>query len=270
MKLKTLSLLGFCGVLSFGCAHNANKSSANHSPKNRYVASASGEISKLYFELAGALSKARRENHACESGVYEENVLEALERSKEFDFDNNNFQNLVKANPEHAKEIKDQIGHTLSYKVVMSDIPYYQSVQDIESTSKVRSLIEGTKFSAPGQGAYGSTMNLSFKQGGVVEKNQLTNIDSWPFVWEKSIGKWKLNGYSKKYHGNIVSVTTEILSGPNKGKSKTKAYLIKKTCEYGSCMYGLLPINKVDKKGYSTTPFYDYEAFDMNVNECDA
>ncbi len=263
-------MLGICATLSVGCAHSGNQNTVDSAQTNRQVASASGDISKLYFELAAALSKARRENHVCESGVYEENVLEALERSKEFDFDNNSFHDLVKSNPEKAKEIKEQIGHTLSYKVVMSDIPYFQSVQNIQSSSKVRPLIEGTKFSAPGHGAYGSTMNLTFKEGGVVEKRQLTDIDSWPFVWETSVGTWKLNGYNQKYSGNIISVTTDILVGPNKGKKKTKAYLLKKTCEYGSCMYGLLPINKVDKKQYSTNPFFDFEAFDMNVNECDA
>jgi hypothetical protein len=273
VKINKLLSAVVCLGLFFGCAHttsdNVSEKTSYQSSSNssREVASSSADIAKLYYDLAVTLSTARVNNHACESGVYEENVIEALERAREFDFDNFAIYELLKKDTEGNKIIKSQVGHTLAYKILTDK---FMSFDGRTSISKLRGWLEGTRFSAPGQGAYGSTMNYSFKSGGVVVEKQLTDIDSWPFVWSESTGKWALNGYSQKHAGHRLSLTTKILTGPNKGKNKTKLFVIKRTCDFGSCMYGLIPINKVNEGNRYTPAFYDFKAFDLSTSECDA
>lgn len=261
-------------VLISSCAHNSPKNDvAKEGPKKpsqRSLASNSTEIAKAYFNLAATLSKARSSSGVCESGVYQENIIQALSNARQFEFDNGNFifEYLNDPNNEESVAIEKEVGNTLSFKLLKSKnmgLGAYQSKTAIEK------LLIGTLFESAGVGAYGHTLEYHFQDSAKVIKKQLTNIDSWPLEWSETVGTWESNGHSNKHGGPLVSIKTKYLTGPNKGKNKTEVFVIRQTCQGNGCFYGLVPVNKINKKDYWQSPdWYDFRVFDLKTDECEA
>lgn len=236
-------------------------------PVDRVVASSSANVAKAYYDLAVTLSKARANGHVCESGVYQENVIEALRNAREFDFGSDQIYKLLQKNSSDNRALKAQVGETFSYKMLLDKS---MRLDAYTTTTKLRDLLTGTTFESQGVGVYGHTLEYHFSAGGKLTKKQLTSIDTIPITWSETTGTWKLNGYSTKKAGHLVSMTTEYLTGPNTGKNKTELFVLKRTCDYGGCFYGLIPANKVKESNLYTPKFYDFRVFDLKTDECDA
>ncbi|MCF8060368.1 MAG: hypothetical protein K9K67_13790 [Bacteriovoracaceae bacterium] len=272
MKLKN-SLILLLIFIVMGCAHNQETASTElkASPvPNRSTASSSQDIAKAYFNLASTLSKARANSGVCESGVYQENIIQALNNARQFEFDNGYFiyQYLNDSSNPETNAIEAQVGNTLSYKLLKSK---NMGLGAYNSKGSVSALMKNTSFESQGVGAYGHFLEYHFKANNKLVKRRLTNIDSWPIEWSETEGTWESNGYSNKHGGPLISIRSKYLTGPNKDKLKTEVFVIKQTCGYGECFYGLLPVNKVDKKqNWNTPEFRDFRVFDLKTDECDA
>lgn len=266
------SLCVATATLMVGCAQHAKKEVTHvyPQPSERSVASTPEEIAKAYLNLGVTLSKARANTGVCESGVYQENIIQALNNARQFDFDAGNM--IYKAlndtgNPD-IQAIVAQVGNTLSFKLLKSK---NMGLGAYRSSGSIEDLLEGTVFESQGVGAYGHFLEYHFNGGNKVTKKRLTNIDSWPIEWSETEGTWEANGYSNKHGGPLVSMKTKYLTGPNKGKNKTEVFVIKQTCEYGGCFYGLVPVNKIKEPNrWSNPSFYDFRVFDLKTDECDA
>jgi hypothetical protein len=268
-----ISLISLALFVLASCAHNGpNEVNEKMGPPrpNRTTASSSTDIAKAYFNLASTLSKARASSGVCESGVYQDNIIQALSNARQFEFDNGNFiyEYLNDPSNQDAAAIAGQVGNTLSYKLLKSKT---MGLGAYRSKGAIQNLLMGTSWESQGVGAYGHFLEYHFKGSNKIIKRRLTNIDTWPIEWSETEGTWEANGFSNKHGGPLVSMKTKYLSGPNIGKNKTEVFVIKQTCEYGSCFYGLVPINKVDKAQYWNTPsFHDFRVFDLKTDECDA
>lgn|GEM_PF-3506361 len=236
-------------------------------PVDRVVASSSADVAKAYYNLAVTLSKARANGHVCDSGVYQENVIEALRNAREFDFGSDQVYKLLQKNSSDNKALEAQVGETFSYKVLLDKSMRFDAYT---TTAKLSALLSDTTFESQGVGAYGHTLEYHFINGGKLTKKQLTSIDTIPVTWAETTGTWKLNGYSTKKAGHLVSMTTEYLTGPNTGKNKTEVFVMKRTCDYGGCYYGLVPANKIKDNNRYTPKFYDFRVFDLKTDECEA
>lgn len=202
--------------------------------------------------------------------MYQENIIQALSNARQFEFDIGNFiyEYLNDASNREAAAIEAEVGNTLSYKLLKSK---NIGLGSYRSSSALENLLVGTLFESAGVGAYGHTLEYHFKAGNKVVKKQLTNIDNWPLEWSETVGTWEANGYSNKHNGPLVSMKTKYLTGPNKGKSKTEVFVVRQTCQGGGCFYGLVPVNKTNKKDYWQSPgWYDFRVFDLKTDECDA
>lgn len=265
MKGFSLTLPIFILISLVSCAQ-IQKAKPTKS-EGRIVASSSADVAKSYYDLAVTLSKARANGHVCDSGVYQENVIEALQNAREFDFGTDQIYKLLQADSPETKALKAQVGQTFSYKLLSDKSMKFDAYV---KSSKVRDLLIGTTFESQGVGAFGHTLEYHFNSGNKITKKQLTNIDTFPMTWSETIGTWQMNGYSSKKGGHLVSMKTEYLTGPNTGKNKTEVFVIKRTCDYGACFYGLIPANKVNDRVHYTPKFYDFRVFDLKTDECDA
>lgn len=154
-----------------------------------------------------------------------------------------------------GRELRDAVAKFTVLNVVLkNNLTFRKFLADLDYTSPTReqleALLKGAVFFSPPQGAYGSSTNITFRGGGVLEIRQ--RLDSETFKWETSVGSYELIEAGGPRGPKTFNIRADL--GARLGK---KLLILKSNDE--QTQDWLVP------EGES-----EYDAYSTEVVECDA